>query len=96
MLGSVDRPKGVSAVEDLNTKFGAARFAHVLLDKRKARVKGKDSDPSHCIRIGEAWRPNPTSKLGHLSKLKPNTLTNCPEQWGQSLCDAEGGIRGCS
>jgi len=72
MLGSVDQPRGVSPVEALNNKFEAARFPHLLLDK------GKGSDPSNHIIMGEDRRPTPTSRTGHLSKLKPNLPTNRP------------------
>ena len=83
-------------MEALSIRFGTTHFLYLLLDKGKARVKGKDSDPSNRIRIGEGRRPTPTNQTGHLSKLKPDPLPTAPEQWGQSLYDAEGISRGCS
>ena len=49
MLGSVDRPRGVFAVEAINTKFGTARFPYLIpaKDKDKVRDRDKDSDPSN-------------------------------------------------
>jgi len=69
-------------VEALSIRFGTAHFLHLLLDKGKARVKGKGSAPSNRIRIGEGRRPTPTSKTGHHSKLKPNPPTNHPGTMG--------------
>jgi len=80
MLGSVDRPRGISAAEALKAKFGTARFPYLLLakDKDKVRDRGKDSDPSNHSRIEVGRRPTPTSTTRHLSKPRPELPTNCP------------------
>ena len=59
-------------MEALNIRFGTAQSLHLLLDK------GKGSDPSNHIRIGEDRRPTPTSRSRHLSKLKAELPTNYP------------------
>jgi len=65
-------------VEALSIRCEIAHFLHLLLDKGKARVKGKGkgNDPSSHIRTG-GWWPTPINKTGHLSKLKPDLPTNC-------------------
>ena len=84
MLGSVDRARGVSAAEALNTKFGTTHFPHLLpaKDKGKVRDRDKDSDPSNHTRIGVGRQSTPTSRIRHLSKPKPELPTNRPKLWG--------------
>ena len=67
-------------MEALSIRFGTAHFLHLLLDKGKARIKGKGkgSDPNNHIRIGKGRRPTPISRTRPLSKLKPNHPTNHP------------------
>ena len=69
-------------MEALNIRFGTAHFLHLLLDKGKARVKGKGSDPNNHIGTEEGRRPTPISRTGHLSKLKPDHPTNRPVTMG--------------
>jgi len=79
MLENVDPPRGVSAAEALNTRFGITRSLHLLPVKDKDRAKGKDKDDSsNYTRRGVGRRPTPTSRTGHLSKFKPDLLTNSP------------------
>ena len=64
-------------MEALSIRCETAHSLHLLLDKGKARVKGKGNDPSSHIKIGEGRWPTPTNKTGHLSKLKSDLPTNC-------------------
>ena len=66
----------------LSIRFGTALFLHLLLDMGKVRAKGKASDPSNRISIGEGRRPTLTSKTKHLSKLKPDFPANRPRTMG--------------
>jgi len=72
MLGNVDRLRGVSAAEALNTKFEIAHSLHLLL----ARDKDKNNDPSNHIKTGVGRRPTPTSRTWHFSKFRPHLPTN--------------------
>ena len=65
-------------MEILSIRLGTAHFFHLVLDKGKVRIKGKGSDPNNHIRIREGRQPIPTSRTGHLSKLKPDLSTNRP------------------
>jgi len=70
MLGSVDRLRGVSTAEALNTKFGTARFPHLLLSKDKDKGKDKDKDTT------PATIPTPINRIERLSKPRPDLSTN--------------------
>ena len=72
MLGKVDRPTGVSATKALNTRFRAARSLHHL----PGRGKNKDNDSSNHIKTMAGRCLTPASRAGHLSKFRPNLLTN--------------------
>jgi len=84
MRGNVDRSRGVSIAEALNTRFGTTRSLHLLpaKDKDKVRDKDKDSDPSNHTEIGVDRRPTLISKTRHLSKPKPDLPTNCLRTMG--------------
>ena len=69
-------------MEALGIRFRTAYFLHLLLDKGKARVKGKGSDPNNHIITGEGRRPTPISKIGHLTKLKSDFPGSRPETMG--------------
>jgi len=76
MIGNVDRPRGVSAVEALNTRLGTTCFLHLLPVKDMDKAKGKDSSPSSHIRAGVGSQPNSPSRTGHLSKFRLDVSTN--------------------
>ena len=69
-------------MEVISISFKTAYFLHLLLDEGKGRVKGKGSDPSNHIKTREGNWPTPTSKTGHLSKLKPELPINCAGTMG--------------
>jgi len=69
-------------VEALSIRFGTAKSLHFLWDNGKARVKVKGSDPSNHIKIGEGKRITASSRIGHLSTLKPDLPTNRPKTIG--------------
>ena len=69
-------------MEALSIRFGTAHFLHLLLDKGKARVKGKRRNATYHIRTEEGRWPTLTSKIGHLSKLKLDLPTYNPRTMG--------------
>ena len=63
-------------MEATSIKFGTAHSIHPLLDKNKARVKGKASDPNNHTITGEGRRSTPTNSTGHRNQLNLDLLTN--------------------
>jgi len=69
-------------VEALSTRYETVYPLHLLLDQDKARVKGKNNNPTSHIRTREGRWPTPANKTRHLSKLQPNLPLNHLETMG--------------
>jgi len=82
MLGNVDRSRGVSTADALNTRFGITDSLHLLPIKDKDKARDKDKDKSNHTKIGVGRWPTLTSRTGHLSKFSPNLPTNRPGTMG--------------
>jgi len=87
-LESVAQSRGVSTAEALNIRSRTAYTPHLLRvkvmgDKDKDKDKDKENDPSSLSRTGVGRRPTPTSRTGHLSRVRPDLPTNCPEIIGE-------------
>jgi len=76
MRGSVTQPRGVFVVEAFNIRSGIAHIPHLLL----ANVMGdRDSSPSSTTKTKVNRWLAPISRVEHLSRFKPDLLTNRPK-----------------
>jgi len=64
-------------VEATSIKFKTAYSFYPLLDKGKARVKGKASGPNNYTITGEGRQSTLTSSTRHRNELNLDLLTNC-------------------